>query len=241
MTLPASAPIRLQQVATELGVGLPITLAASNVRTLFGVPSGAIRLLQGLGKSNQTRWYATSYTGSASVPTYAYDKEIADSIPFSYTLFTTAAVLSSPTASNGYTEFVLYFGNISVSKVMKLVIALSCNNNSVSVPGYYADCGTGPWISPRTSNPSPAARVTVEICTDGSTYSTVINQTAGLVKYYTNLGGTLYSGTDVRLRFRCYGQGIGEDIYSDLGSGCEIYEGTTSSSSSISIFTALLE
>lgn len=241
MTLPASAPIRLQQVATELGVGLPITLAASNVRTLFGVPSGAIRLLQGLGKSNQTRWYATSYTGTASTPQYTYDKEIADNITFDYTLFTTAGIVSSPTVSNGYTEFILYFGNVPASKVMKLVIALNCSKNSVSVPGYYADCGTGPWISPRTANPSTTARVTVEICTNGSNYSTVVNQTASLSKYYTNLGGTNYSGTDVRLRFRCYGQGIGEDIYSDLGSGCETYEGTTSSSSSITIFTALLE
>ena len=51
MTLPASGTITLGQVATELGVGLPISLGDANVRALAGVPSGAISLTNLYGKS----------------------------------------------------------------------------------------------------------------------------------------------------------------------------------------------
>lgn len=44
MTLPASGPISIADIATELGVGLPLSLTASNVRALAGVPSGNIVL-----------------------------------------------------------------------------------------------------------------------------------------------------------------------------------------------------
>jgi hypothetical protein len=44
VTLPSSGTITLQDIATELGVGLPIDLNAANVRALAGVPSGSITM-----------------------------------------------------------------------------------------------------------------------------------------------------------------------------------------------------
>jgi len=241
MTLPASGIITMTNVKNELAVAFPLNLAASNVRTLFVKPTGAIKLTDGYGKSNQSRWYATSYTGTATSPTNAYDKEITDQTSFNYTLYVTAATVDSPTASDGYTEFILYFGPVT-SKVMKLVIALSCNNTSVTVPAYYADCGTGIRILQRTYNPVPLARCTIEISTDGGgSWTPQIDVAISYAKYYTNFGGTFYTGSNIALRFRAYGQGIGNDIYYDIGSGCDTYAGTTNSSSQITIFTALLE
>lgn len=53
MTLPASGSIYLSQVDTELGQAstAAITLNDANVRALFGVPSGAIYMADGYGKS----------------------------------------------------------------------------------------------------------------------------------------------------------------------------------------------
>jgi hypothetical protein len=51
VTLPASGSISLGQVATELGVALPISLGDTNVRTLAGVASGAISLTNLYGKT----------------------------------------------------------------------------------------------------------------------------------------------------------------------------------------------
>jgi hypothetical protein len=42
MTLPASGSISIQDIATELGVSLPLDINATNVRTLAGVASGNI-------------------------------------------------------------------------------------------------------------------------------------------------------------------------------------------------------
>lgn len=53
MTLPASGPISLGQVAAELGIALPLSLGDSRVRTLAGVPSGPITMGQLRGKSAQ--------------------------------------------------------------------------------------------------------------------------------------------------------------------------------------------
>ena len=53
MTLPASGSISIQDIATELGVSLPLDINAANVRTLAGVASGNIVMPNDFwGKSN---------------------------------------------------------------------------------------------------------------------------------------------------------------------------------------------
>lgn len=52
MTLQTTPPISMANIATELGVGLPLSLTASNARTLAGIASGPISILDFLGKSS---------------------------------------------------------------------------------------------------------------------------------------------------------------------------------------------
>lgn len=64
MTLPASGPISMSQVATELGVTASgINLNQTNVRTLAGRPSGTISMSDLLGKSSVIK-----FTMTAGVP-----------------------------------------------------------------------------------------------------------------------------------------------------------------------------
>lgn len=53
MTLPASGLITMGQVKTELSISqsTALTLTDARVRTLFGVPSGVIKLTDGYSKS----------------------------------------------------------------------------------------------------------------------------------------------------------------------------------------------
>lgn len=65
MTLPASGPISMSQVATELGVTASgINLNQTNVRTLAGRPSGTISMSDLLGKSSVIK-----FTMTVGVPT----------------------------------------------------------------------------------------------------------------------------------------------------------------------------
>ena len=60
MTLPASGPISMSQVATELGVTASgINLNQTNVRTLAGRPSGTISMSDLLGKSSVIKFTMT--------------------------------------------------------------------------------------------------------------------------------------------------------------------------------------
>ncbi len=54
MPLPSSGPISMSQVNVELGLAAttPISLNQTNVRTLFGRPSGTISMSDDYGKSN---------------------------------------------------------------------------------------------------------------------------------------------------------------------------------------------
>ena len=63
MTLPASGTISLSMVNTELNLSAtaPISLNDAAVRTLFGVPSGAISMSNGHGKSNAVMLYVADH------------------------------------------------------------------------------------------------------------------------------------------------------------------------------------
>lgn len=73
MTLPASGAISLNQVNVELGLSgtTSINMNQASVRTLFGVPSGAISMSNGYGKSNTFSFSIASNQTNANLRTLA--------------------------------------------------------------------------------------------------------------------------------------------------------------------------
>jgi hypothetical protein len=73
MTLPASGPISLNNVNVELGLSgtTTISMNQATVRTLFAVPSGAISMSDGYGKSNQFAFTISSNQTDANLRTLA--------------------------------------------------------------------------------------------------------------------------------------------------------------------------
>lgn len=62
MTLPATGPISLGAIRTELGASGPISLGSAAVRTLLGAASGTITMNAGHGKSNGLVTGTTGYS-----------------------------------------------------------------------------------------------------------------------------------------------------------------------------------
>lgn len=73
MTLPVSGAISLNQVNVELGLAgtTSINMNQASVRTLFGVPSGAISMSNGYGKANQFAFTISSNQTNANLRTLA--------------------------------------------------------------------------------------------------------------------------------------------------------------------------
>ena len=73
MTLPASGAISLNQVNVELGLSgtTSINMNQASVRALFGVPSGAISMSNGYGKSNEFPFTISSNQTNANLRTLA--------------------------------------------------------------------------------------------------------------------------------------------------------------------------
>ncbi len=73
MTLPASGAISLNNVNVELGLSgtTSISMNQANVRTLFGVPSGAISMSNGYGKANEFSFTISSSQANANLRTLA--------------------------------------------------------------------------------------------------------------------------------------------------------------------------
>jgi len=73
MALPSSGPISLNNVNVELGLSgtTSINMNQASVRTLFGVPSGAIRMSDGYGKSNEFAFAISSNQVNANLRSLA--------------------------------------------------------------------------------------------------------------------------------------------------------------------------
>jgi hypothetical protein len=132
MTLPVSGQIAMSQVRTELSASGQISLGQGTVRTLFGDPSGQIKMSDGYGKSaTVTAIRPNNYTYSTLLmtnPTYAYDTT-ASTIDTS-----TYASVSSTT--NASTTFLFAAG--TSSKVLHIYIPSYTTNDDLSPDGYEA-------------------------------------------------------------------------------------------------------
>ena len=111
MTLPASGPISMSQVNTELGLAATTTISLNqaNVRALAGVPSGAISMSNLYGKSNITLafnsganfyLYYSAYTGYGGVPTVELGFTTDGGIY--YTIYGAVPISSSSSGPTGY-------------------------------------------------------------------------------------------------------------------------------------------
>lgn len=105
MTLPASGAISLNQVNVELGLAgtTSINMNQASVRTLFGVPSGAISMSNGYGKSNQFAFTISANTADANLRTLAVNAGWGGSSKVAATINSGVYVYSSSTGSPGLT------------------------------------------------------------------------------------------------------------------------------------------
>lgn len=156
MTLPASGAISIGQVAAELGIGLPLSLGDSRVRTLAGVATGPISLSNLYGKSNGTPLAATSQSdsnyadSSVSGGTVGCSPSVAaggGTGPYTYAWSFTSnpsgcalanSTSAAPTVSKSYTKSAVG----SASATLQCVITDSAAA-SITKTGITADLGWG--------------------------------------------------------------------------------------------------
>jgi hypothetical protein len=107
MTLPVSGPISLNNVNVELGLSgtTSINMNQASVRTLFAVPSGAISMSNGYGKSNRVTAAATisSDTANYTVNTAKASGYVAGVTDFTLTINNGVTVFSNSTGSYAMT------------------------------------------------------------------------------------------------------------------------------------------
>lgn len=131
MTLPASAPISMAQVMTELRIvtparAYPIALGDADVRALAGVPSGPISLTNLLGKSAYLAM-------SGSVP------DVFDDAPSGPVSSYTATVPVSISLTGGLAPFSYAWSKLSGSGTLIAVNAASTSAEFLVVPATVPD------------------------------------------------------------------------------------------------------
>jgi hypothetical protein len=121
----------MSQVRTELSASGQISLGQGTVRTLFGDPSGQIKMSDGYGKSaTVTAIRPNNYTHSNLLmtdPTYAYDTTAST--------IDTSTYASVDTAARGSTTFLFAAG--TSSKVLHIYIPSYTTNYDLSPSGLY--------------------------------------------------------------------------------------------------------
>lgn len=107
MTLPASGPISLNNVNVELGLSgtTSINMNQASVRTLFAVPSGAISMSNGYGKSNRSVISHTfaSNTANASLNVTSISGYTAGTSDITITVNSSVYLYSTSTGTPGLT------------------------------------------------------------------------------------------------------------------------------------------
>ena len=125
MTLPTSGTITMGMVKTELGLSSStvLTLTDSRVRTLFGKPTGVIKLTDGYGKSNIVAYRPISVSNGGNVtpsnPERAYDTP---STPNSVDTSTYETIYIAPTKAFKNCSQIFTFGSGVVSGILHVYV-----------------------------------------------------------------------------------------------------------------------
>jgi hypothetical protein len=130
----------MSEVETELGLSGTIYLDQSEVRTLFGVSSGTIYLLDGLGKSNiRPRPTTSSFTGTDSYSSHSNDTlayDVVSGYETSLNITGTPASLAAAARPKGNpgdsTATMIYsgFSGSATSGTLKIYLDGTTNDNT---------------------------------------------------------------------------------------------------------------
>jgi hypothetical protein len=185
MTLQSSAstsdPLYMSEVETELGLSGTIYLDQSQVRTLFGVASGTIYLLDGLGKSNVT-WSRPNNTNLSTALKPACDTTgtSIDTTTSGYVAYGTAVTFLLGDSNSYFTPTIT-----------------NINGRTLKIRAWYISEEIGTLNSP---SGCPAA--TFAYSQDsGSTWSSEISLSLTATTYSYVLSAASTSSSSVRVRY----------------------------------------
>jgi hypothetical protein len=135
VTLPASGTITMAMVAAEIGIGLPLELTDSRIRTLTGKASGSIAMPTDFyGKS----WFTVDFSIGAQ-------QDVTAGSPVSgnrriYKLLSSSVVGGSGSYTYAWSTSGFTYSNIISSTVQNAQLSQSYNTNDFDGP--YNDTGT---------------------------------------------------------------------------------------------------
>ena len=182
MTLPASGPISMSQVAAELGISATgLSLNDSRVRALAGKPSGAISFADLLGKS------AAGVVNPLPI-TVIYDEELSPtnaSAQVGLSADGTISVVGNG-SSAGPNWYAPTTAGIGSSYWAKLVVNSGAGPTSGSGLGIVSLAGGANWIWGRSSLGSTTANVTLGVYSDAGATVLVASKTFNVTSSKTS-------------------------------------------------------
>lgn len=137
MTLPSSGTITLAQIATELGVSLPLDLNAANVRALAGKPSGNVVMPNDF-------WGKSSFAVDFSI---GAEQDVTAGSPVSgnrrlYKLLTSSVSGGSGSYTYSWTSTPYDYSNFWLNQTTSSTAQISQGYNINEFDGPYYDEGT---------------------------------------------------------------------------------------------------